>query len=474
VFCHICGGGVAGDESTGTHERLRARLGECLNGRYRVLHLLGAGGMGVVFLADSLEFDRKVAIKVLLPELGVDASVVERFGREAKTAAALDHAGIVRIYEYGSDRGLHYFVMQYVEGKTLQALLPPDSRMPVAFVSRILREAASALDHAHRRGVVHRDVKPENIMIDAAGRVLLTDFGISKVARTADSAAATLLKLTGTGGVVGTPHYMAPEHALGQPVDGRTDQYALAVVGFQMLAGRVPFDDETAPAILHLHINSAPPPLASLRDDVPPKLAAAIERAMSKSPSHRFPTIVEFAAAVAMPSTARPARWRGRLWAAAVVLAALSGGSWLIWQRGLAAERPSPPVTVAGAETPAATPPKIAAATEAKTPTLTRTKTPAPTRTKPLAPTRAKPPAAAPPARPQPVMTLNVTSMPTATLYVGDRLIGQTPIKGHTVTGAGDHVIRLERPGYRTITEIIRVTETRTVRRYYGLRREQR
>src|SRR5688572_17668470 len=218
VFFHICGGGVAGEESVGTHERLRARLGECLNGRYRVLHLLGAGGMGVVFLAESLQFDRKVAIKVLLPELGVDPSVVERFGREAKTAASLDHAGIVRIYEYGSDRGLHFFVMQYVEGKTLQALLLPESRMPVAVVARILCEAAGALDHAHRRGVVHRDVKPENIMIDAKGRVLLTDFGISKVARTADSAATTLLKLTSTGGVVGTPHYMAPEHALGQPV----------------------------------------------------------------------------------------------------------------------------------------------------------------------------------------------------------------------------------------------------------------
>jgi len=455
VFCHLCGGEVAGDEAGDANERLRVRLVASLDGRYRVLELLGEGGMGVVFLADDLEHDRKVAIKVLLPELAGDEKIVERFGREARTTASLDHPGIVRIYDQASDRGLHYFVMQFVEGKTLQDMLLLEPRASIAFTTRVLCEAAAALAGAHRHGVVHRDVKPANIMIDGKGRVLLADFGISKVNRTGAGDATTLLNLTGTGGVVGTPHYMAPEHALGLVVDGRTDQYALAVVGFQMLAGQVPFDDETAPAIMHLHINTAAPRLASLREDVPPHLAAAIARAMSKSSSHRFPTIEEFAVAVAGPSAKRSALRRSMSWALTLVLTAgLAGGAWWIWQERLATERPSPAATAAA--TRAITPP----ATRAATPPLTRTPT-------------ARSAASTPAPAPRPTVTLNITSSPAANLFIDGRRVGVTPIVGHRVTGAGNHYVRVEQKGYRTIRDTIRVTATRPVRRNYVLRRER-
>jgi hypothetical protein len=456
LYCHLCGGDVTSGESTDAHERLRERLAASVDGRYRVLGLLGAGGMGVVFLAEDLERHRSVAIKVLLPELAGDSNVVERFGREARTAAALDHPGIVRIYEHASDRGLHYFVMQYVEGRTLEDVLQHERRVSIDFATRVLCEAADALASAHRNGVVHRDVKPANIIIDGKGRVLLADFGISKVARTAASDATTMLKLTDTGGIVGTPHYMAPEHALGQAVDGRTDQYALAVVGFQMLAGRLPFDDETAPAIIHLHINAAAPPLASFRDDVPPHLGAAIARAMSKSPSHRFPTIEEFVDEVAGPSAKRPAR-RAARWAAALLLTTgLAGGAWWIWKDRGAPERP--PVAATPAGTPAK--PAAAAVTRAKTPAAIRGGT--------------KTPGAAPAATKQPAITLSVTSTPAATVYIDGRRIGMTPVAKQAVTGVGNHYVRLERTGYRTMRDTIRVTKTQTVRRNYVLRRAQR
>ena len=426
LFCQQCGEEVTGEG--GPHASLRARLGQALEGRYRVTGQLGVGGMGVVFLAEDLQHARKVAIKVLLPELSSDRNIVERFGREARTAAALDHPGIVRIHEEGSGRGLHWFVMQYVEGRSLQQLLLERPRASIRFAERVLREAAAALAHAHRHGVVHRDVKPENIIIDATGRVMLADFGISKLSKAAPSGATTMVKLTETGGIIGTPHYMAPEHALGAAVDGRTDQYALAVVGFQMLAGQLPFDDETPPAIIHLHINTAAPRLSSLRTDVPPHLSAAIARAMSKAPENRFQTMEEFANAVGGTS-GRSAFGRVVSWAAMLLLAVgVTGGAW--WMRRDA--------VVA----------KIRPAAQSK--------------------------AAAPVTAKRESFRLTVTSTPTATLYIDGRRAGATPISGHTVRGSGAHQIRLERPGYRTIRDTIRATATGIVRRSYVLRRDGR
>lgn len=419
LFCHICGEEVGGDSALDAHARLRERLAQALGDHYRVVDLLGVGGMGVVFLADDLEHGRKVAIKVLSPEQAVDEKVVARFAREAATAAALEHPGIVRIYGSGSARGLHYFVMEYVEGRSLQELLHEEPRVPIPLAMRILREAAAALAHAHRHGVVHRDVKPGNIMLGAGGRVLLADFGISKMSR-ATSAATTLAKLTETGGVLGTPHYMAPEHALGQAADGRADQYSLAVVGFQMLAGKVPFDDDTSAAIIHLHINSAAPRLSLLRPDTPPQLVTALARAMSKAPTHRFASMEEFAAAVGQPA-GRPVLASAASWMLALLLVGgLAGGTW--WIRN---QNASAPAARAAAPTP-----------------VTQRQT----------------------------AKLSITSTPNATVFIDGKRIGVTPIVGHTLR-SGTYQIRLERKGFRTRRETISITAPRALRRSFELQR---
>ena len=338
-FCHICGRGVdttaalsfaGGDDAVVA--ALRERLVAALATRYDVRDVIGKGGMGIVFLADDKKRKTQVAVKVMRPEISVDEVGVSRFRREAEIVASLEHPGIIPILTVGSEQGLHYFVMQYVAGKSLDALLDEhraDERlMPVDAATRILGEAAATLAYAHGRGIVHRDVKPANIMLDDEGRVLLTDFGISKNA-TASAGAVTVARLTDTGTVLGTPQYLAPEQALGTTVDGRADQYALAIVGFEMLAGYVPFDDETPHAIIHRHINEAPPSLSALRPDVPPHVAAAIARALSKAPSRRFANMDEFARALAGEKTDTAKAGRNRTLArrifTAVLVAALLG-----------------------------------------------------------------------------------------------------------------------------------------------------
>jgi tRNA A-37 threonylcarbamoyl transferase component Bud32 len=458
------------------HARLREQLANALGRRYKVGDVLGAGGMGVVFAARDTKRKRRVAIKVLSPDLASEATIVERFGREARTAAALKHNGIVPTYEAGDRDGLHYIVMQYVDGKPLDEILAEERMVSVAFATRVLCEAAEALAHAHRHGVVHRDVKPENIIVNSRGRVLLADFGIS-IAVVAKGDATTIRKLTQTGGIIGTPHYMAPEHALGQQVDGRTDQYALAVVGFQMLAGRVPFDDETLPAIIHLHINEAAPPLASLRPDIPPHLAAAIARAMSKARSNRFASMEEFAAAVqgssgasAMQSTTR----RRALWAAGLVLmAGAAGGAAWGWKTGWrvpslsgvsAVEGTAPP---APAVTLASTLPEVST-----TPTALATSLP-PVAAPPLALPRVEPATPAPAPAKRATVRFDVTSSPNAAVFVNGRRIGVTPIQ-HGQLSVGVHELRVEREGYRTRRDTIRVTAPQAVRRSYVLRRQGR
>ncbi len=194
-----------------------------------------------------------MAIKVLPPELNQDPQLIRRFQQEAKTAAKLDHPNIIPIYRVESEGGLAYIVMKYVSGQSLEELASRGP-LPIDRVRHILREAALALGHAHRRRVVHRDVKPANIMVDDDGRVILTDFGISKAVQSGEH--------TGTGAILGTPHYMAPEQARGREVDGRTDQYALAIVGHRVLTGKPPFDGD-AQAILYQQVFESPPVAAS-------------------------------------------------------------------------------------------------------------------------------------------------------------------------------------------------------------------
>jgi len=242
---------------------------------------VGRGGMGVVYLALDVALDRQVAIKVLPDALAQSPEVRERFLREGRTAAKLSHPNIVPIHRADEMGGVVFLVMGFVDGPSLAERLSVSGALPAIESARILRDVALALDYAHTRGVIHRDVKPENILIDrAGGRALVTDFGIAHLAGTTP--------LTQTGQVLGTVHYMSPEQATGEPVDGRSDLYSLGVVGFRMLTGRLPFDHAVAMAVAVSHATKPPPAVRDVAPDVPGALAAVIDRCLRKSPADRY------------------------------------------------------------------------------------------------------------------------------------------------------------------------------------------
>lgn len=293
-FCLECGADLSdpgsGPRTVEKPDELIIRLTRTLEGRYRVAKMVGRGGMGAVFLAQDLTLERPVAIKVLPPEVSHDETLVGRFEREARTAAKLDHPNIIPIFAVESSGDLHYFVMKFVDGESLEQVLASRA-LSIEQSQECLWEAARALGHAHTRNVVHRDIKPGNIMFDHDGRVMLADFGISKAMQSST-------QYTQTGQVIGTPFYMSPEQAKGQEVDGRSDQYSLAVVGFQMITGRLPFQDQAVHTIIYKHIFEEPPSIRELRPDCPAYVAAALHKALAKEPDGRFPTMDEFAAAV--------------------------------------------------------------------------------------------------------------------------------------------------------------------------------
>lgn len=270
-------------------EELEGRLARALEGRYELRGLLGHGGMGAVFLAAELSLDRLVAIKVLPPSLSMDEELLGRFQREAKTAARLDHRSIVPIYAVEAIDGLHFYVMKFVPGSDLADEIPEEG-MGAERARGLLWESAIALGHAHRRGVIHRDVKPANIMIDQQGRALLTDFGIAKAVRSGTA-------MTSTGQMIGTPQYMSPEQMEGQEVDGRADQYSLGMVAWHALAGRQPFGHGSVAALLVKQLNEYPESLAALRPEVPDEMVGAIERAIRKDRDERFDSMEDFARA---------------------------------------------------------------------------------------------------------------------------------------------------------------------------------
>jgi len=263
---------------------LRARVATAIGAQYELQEELGRGGMAVVYRARDLRLKRPVAIKVLPPELAFDPAVRTRFTREAQTSAQLAHPHIVQIYDVGERDGIAFFVMALVTGGTLGRRLAAEPRQPVEDARRWLAEVADALAYAHARGVVHRDIKPDNVLLDRdSGRAVVTDFGI---ARAMESGA----RLTLTGIAIGTPAYMSPEQAEGTAtVDGRSDLYALGVLGYQMLTGRVPFSGGNAMAVMLKHATERPYPIADLRPDAPRALCAAIERALEKAPADRWP-----------------------------------------------------------------------------------------------------------------------------------------------------------------------------------------
>jgi hypothetical protein len=274
-------------------DAVRAALEKGLGAQYRVIRLLGRGGMGAVYLARDETLERLVAIKVLPPEKGGDADSRERFRREARTAARLTHPSIVPLHGFGEVEGLLYLVMGYVRGEPLTARMRREGALPADDARGIVADVAEALDYAHRQGVVHRDVKPDNIMIeDETGRALLTDFGIAKGPGGGPP-------VTQAGGIVGTPHYMSPEQASGQPLDGRTDIYSLGIVAYALLAGRVPFEGALHQDVLVQHLTRLPRPLRELVPGTPADLAQAVDRCLAKDQAARWPDARSLREAVA-------------------------------------------------------------------------------------------------------------------------------------------------------------------------------
>jgi hypothetical protein len=276
-------------------ERQRVRLQAAVGASVEVRGLIGSGGFADIFAAWDVKLRRELAIKVLRADLAAAPDVLNRFESEALAIAALRHPNIVPIYTVGGEDGLAFFTMPRVSGETLAAVLEREGRLDVGDACRILREAASALAEAHRHGIVHRDVKPENIMLEGADRrVLLMDFGIAKTTL-ADASGLTI-----TGMVVGTPQYMSPEQAAGERViDGRSDQYSLGMVGYRMLAGALPFETQSAQQLMFRQLTETPPSLTTVSPDVPATVSTAIARALSKNPQERFASMDAFADAVA-------------------------------------------------------------------------------------------------------------------------------------------------------------------------------
>ncbi len=265
------------------------RLRDVTYGEFEIGRELGQGGMAAVFLARDVALNRRVAIKVMAPGLMMGEGMIERFRQEAITIANLSHPHIVSIYAVRQLEDLHFFVMQFIAGQSLESVLRAHGRLPIPLVRAILFQVGSALAYAHRRGVVHRDIKPANILMSGDGDALVTDFGIAKVA-----AGPTQ---TQTGMVVGTPTYMSPEQCYAQTTDGRSDQYSLGIVAYELLTGVTPFTG-SAFEIMRGHTTEVAPSLSAYRADLPPEIDAAIARMLQKSPDDRFPSLNEALAAM--------------------------------------------------------------------------------------------------------------------------------------------------------------------------------
>lgn len=270
---------------------LRQALQLASAGEYEIHHELGRGGMGSVFLAREIGLDRLVAIKVLPPSLMFDEGLITRFRREARMVAKLHHPNIIPVYRVHHTQNLAFYTMHFVPGRSVSEIIASKRTLTIPEVERIMLQSSAGLGYAHKRGVIHRDVKPANILLDAEGNVHLTDFGIAK-------ALIGNTQLTETGAVIGTPQYMAPEQCEGRMVDGRADQYSLAALGYQLLSGRPVFQSDSMKELLYHHLFTMPRPLDAVCPGVPLPLRDAIHKALSKDPSQRFDSMEDFARAV--------------------------------------------------------------------------------------------------------------------------------------------------------------------------------
>jgi len=260
-----------------------------IDGRYRVLNRLGSGGMADVYCAEDEQLGRKVAVKLLYRRFAEDDEFVERFRREASSAAGLQHPNIVGVFDRGEWDGTYYIAMEYLKGHTLKQLVREHGAMPPDLAVDITIQVLRAAKFAHKRGVVHRDIKPHNVILDEEGRAKVTDFGIAR---------AGASDMTETGSIMGTAQYLSPEQAQGQPVSPRSDLYSIGVMLYELLTGQVPFDAESPVTIALKHVSEPPVPPAQLNPEISPALEAVVLRALEKDPAMRYADADEFAAAL--------------------------------------------------------------------------------------------------------------------------------------------------------------------------------
>jgi hypothetical protein len=288
-------------------EALQQRLQQALGAEFTVGPLLGQGGFAAVFRVRDSSLNRDVAVKVLDVELAPSPIVAERFLREAQTIARLEHPHIVPIYKVGRQEEIFYIIMRCIDGPSLRQLLGTHKKLSVGDAARIARQVADALAYAHTHDIVHRDIKPDNILLDKSGHVLVTDFGIAKAAQAAQAATPGGAQLTSEGMIIGTPQYMSPEQASGDKLDGRSDIYSLGIVLYQMLTGAPPFDGPSSASILAQQLTQTPAPIRRERPDVSEDMAFVLERMLEKSPGRRFQTASEVSRGLvdALPTAAR-------------------------------------------------------------------------------------------------------------------------------------------------------------------------
>jgi len=254
-------------------------IGTVFDGRYRIIRKLGAGGMADVYLAEDQELGRRVAIKILNDRHAADDSFIERFRREAKNAAGLSHPNIVSIYDRGEAEGTYYIAMEFLDGRSLKELIVGRGPAPIKTAIDYARQILAAVGFAHRHGIVHRDIKPHNVLVGSEGRLKVTDFGIAR------SGAS---QMTEVGSIIGTAQYLSPEQARGAPVDQTSDLYSVGVVLYEMLTGQVPFTGDTPLEIAMKHLSEVPKPPSELRPEVPHDLDSVVLRALAKDPSERY------------------------------------------------------------------------------------------------------------------------------------------------------------------------------------------
>jgi len=437
-------------------------------GEYEILRQIGRGAMGVVYLAREIQLARDVAMKVLPPHLTYGPGAIGRFRREARTAAALEHPSIIPIYRIAPGGRLFWYTMKYLEGRSLADVLSEQKGLPLEATITILERVGHALDYAHQRHVIHRDVKPANVMLEPQGHIVVTDFGIAKEAATGT--------MPGSGAILGTPFYMSPEQCKGEDLTGASDQYSVGVMAYQMLAGRVPFDSKSVVDILHKHVTESPPPLARVSPGLPAQVYPAVERAMAKDPSERFASVTAFVRALVGPASdatvrlprfwsvrqrmsgalarsprARRGRWSWTSSLSTITAAGLVAGAF--WWNGRTRTHSAAP-RAQDASRPALEPPPAAAASHGSATESVATRSVIPALPKSAGTGRR--------ALPRSALLVIQAAGGWAKIYLDGAFRREGTAYRDTVT-AGEHRLRLERDGYLSVDTTLSVRARDTV-----------